>query len=332
MTTETPPPDVPVDETTCVARAGQGRRRRGRRADDRGHHRRRLEAAAARAARAVQAGDPDPGRDRRRGERRPAGHPLPGQGGHRHRHPADPRRRQPRAAAPHRGAGARRHADPGAGATAVPRPVRPDRPGRALRAAAPGVRPLPGAEPGLPRRLHLGPGDLPADLRRRRDLRDARDRLRRPGHRRADAGRHRRAAALPRREAGSGRADLRAVPGLAHAWFRRESAKSYKVTREKVALVIVHFVESMGGIRAVQAFRREPRNQEIFDDVNDQYRRANLRRVPAGRVVHARHPADRQRHHRASCCSTAATAPTTATSPSACSRRSCSTCASSSSR
>jgi ATP-binding cassette, subfamily B, bacterial len=59
-------------------------------------------------------------------------------------------------------------------------------------------------------------------------------------------------------------------------WFRRRSAESYKVTREKVALVIVHFVESMGGIRAVQAFRREPRNQEIFDDVNDQYRRANL--------------------------------------------------------
>jgi ATP-binding cassette subfamily B protein len=59
-------------------------------------------------------------------------------------------------------------------------------------------------------------------------------------------------------------------------WFRKNSAESYKVTREKVALVIVHFVESMGGIRAVQAFRREPRNQEIFDDVNDQYRRANL--------------------------------------------------------
>ena len=59
-------------------------------------------------------------------------------------------------------------------------------------------------------------------------------------------------------------------------WFRRESAKSYRSTREKVALVIVHFVESMNGIRAVQAFRREPRNQAIFDDVNDQYRRANL--------------------------------------------------------
>ena len=59
-------------------------------------------------------------------------------------------------------------------------------------------------------------------------------------------------------------------------WFRKESAQSYRVTREKVALVIVHFVESMGGIRAVQAFRREGRNQEIFDDVNDQYRAANL--------------------------------------------------------
>ncbi|WP_193614651.1 ABC transporter ATP-binding protein [Nocardioides lijunqiniae] len=59
-------------------------------------------------------------------------------------------------------------------------------------------------------------------------------------------------------------------------WFRVSSAATYKLTREKVALVIVHFVESMGGIRAVQAFRRGPRNQEIFDDVNDQYRAANL--------------------------------------------------------
>ncbi|MDX6325774.1 MAG: ATP-binding cassette, subfamily bacterial, partial [Nocardioidaceae bacterium] len=59
-------------------------------------------------------------------------------------------------------------------------------------------------------------------------------------------------------------------------WFRKASADSYRRTREKVALVIIHFVESMNGIRAVQAFRREPRNQEIFDDVNEQYRLANL--------------------------------------------------------
>jgi ABC-type multidrug transport system fused ATPase/permease subunit len=44
-----------------------------------------------------------------------------------------------------------------------------------------------------------------------------------------------------------------------------------------VALVIVHFVESLGGIRAVQAFRREPRNQEIFEALNGDYRRANER-------------------------------------------------------
>ncbi len=60
-------------------------------------------------------------------------------------------------------------------------------------------------------------------------------------------------------------------------WFRRQSAIVYRRTRETVALVIVHFVESMTGIRAVQAFRREPRNQEIFKELNDDYRDANVR-------------------------------------------------------
>jgi ABC-type multidrug transport system fused ATPase/permease subunit len=41
-------------------------------------------------------------------------------------------------------------------------------------------------------------------------------------------------------------------------------------------LVIVHYVESLGGIRAVHAFRREPRNQQIFEDVNGRYRDANI--------------------------------------------------------
>jgi len=60
-------------------------------------------------------------------------------------------------------------------------------------------------------------------------------------------------------------------------WFRRESAVAYRRTRETVAAVIVHFVESMTGIRAVQAFRREQRNEEIFDEVNDDFRTANMR-------------------------------------------------------
>jgi ATP-binding cassette subfamily B protein len=39
-------------------------------------------------------------------------------------------------------------------------------------------------------------------------------------------------------------------------WFQRASARAYRRTRETIALVIIHFVESLGGIRAVQAFRR----------------------------------------------------------------------------
>lgn len=51
------------------------------------------------------------------------------------------------------------------------------------------------------------------------------------------------------------------------AWFRRRSGPAYRRTRETVALVIVHLVETLGGVRAVQAFRREPRNDKIFDDL-----------------------------------------------------------------
>ena len=64
---------------------------------------------------------------------------------------------------------------------------------------------------------------------------------------------------------------------LLSRWFRRNSAIAYRRTRETVALVIVHFVESLAGIRAVQAFRREPRNQQIFEALNADYRLANER-------------------------------------------------------
>jgi ATP-binding cassette subfamily B protein len=59
-------------------------------------------------------------------------------------------------------------------------------------------------------------------------------------------------------------------------WFRINSARSYRAVRRAIVLVIVHYVESLGGIRAVHAFRREPRNQEIFEDVNGRYRDANI--------------------------------------------------------
>lgn len=41
--------------------------------------------------------------------------------------------------------------------------------------------------------------------------------------------------------------------------------------------MIVQFVETMTGIKAVQAYRRQPRNQQIFDEVADVYRADNER-------------------------------------------------------
>jgi ATP-binding cassette, subfamily B, bacterial len=61
------------------------------------------------------------------------------------------------------------------------------------------------------------------------------------------------------------------------AWFRRESARAYRRTREAIALVIVHFVETFGGIRAVQAFRREGRNEEIFSGLGEDYAKSSRR-------------------------------------------------------
>lgn len=64
---------------------------------------------------------------------------------------------------------------------------------------------------------------------------------------------------------------------LLSAWFRRESSKTYREVRESAALVIVQFVETMTGIKAVQAYRREPRNQQIFEGLADRYRNINER-------------------------------------------------------
>ncbi len=61
------------------------------------------------------------------------------------------------------------------------------------------------------------------------------------------------------------------------AWFRGESARAYRRTREAIALVIVHFVETFGGIRAVQAFRREQRNADIFSGLGQDYAQASAR-------------------------------------------------------
>jgi ATP-binding cassette subfamily B protein len=58
-------------------------------------------------------------------------------------------------------------------------------------------------------------------------------------------------------------------------WFQRRSRASYRLTRTTVARLIVHFVESMNGIRAVAAFRREKRSEQIMDELSGAYRDAN---------------------------------------------------------
>src|SRR5215467_4666535 len=67
-------------------------------------------------------------------------------------------------------------------------------------------------------------------------------------------------------------------------WFRGQAERAYRATREAIALVIVHFTESLGGIRAVQAFRRQPRNQAIFEELDDRYRAANAWTMRLGAV------------------------------------------------
>lgn len=58
-------------------------------------------------------------------------------------------------------------------------------------------------------------------------------------------------------------------------WFQVRSVVSYRETRTASPKLIVSFVETMTGIRAVQAFRRERAGAEAYGEVSDEYRRAN---------------------------------------------------------
>jgi ATP-binding cassette, subfamily B, bacterial len=62
-----------------------------------------------------------------------------------------------------------------------------------------------------------------------------------------------------------------------YRWFSSRAAVAFRRTREAVASLIVNFVETFNGIRAVQAFRRENRNDRLFGGLNHDYRDANQR-------------------------------------------------------
>jgi ABC-type multidrug transport system fused ATPase/permease subunit len=60
-----------------------------------------------------------------------------------------------------------------------------------------------------------------------------------------------------------------------YRWFSRRATTAFRRTRETVATMIVNIVETLNGVRAVQAFRREKRNDAIFQGLNGAYRDAN---------------------------------------------------------
>ncbi|GAA3764464.1 ABC transporter ATP-binding protein [Microbacterium kribbense] len=62
-------------------------------------------------------------------------------------------------------------------------------------------------------------------------------------------------------------------------WFYLQSQKGYRESRVVSAKLIVQFVETMTGIRAVKAFRKEQRNDGEFGQVSADYRNVNLRLV-----------------------------------------------------
>jgi ATP-binding cassette subfamily B protein len=62
---------------------------------------------------------------------------------------------------------------------------------------------------------------------------------------------------------------------VATALFRVYSGRAYRAVRERLGLVTATLAEDIAGIRVVQAFTREPRNEQHFREVNAHYRQAN---------------------------------------------------------
>lgn len=58
-------------------------------------------------------------------------------------------------------------------------------------------------------------------------------------------------------------------------WFSNASKRAFRISRVFSARLIVQFVETMTGIRAVKAFRREDHNERTYGEQVDNYRFAN---------------------------------------------------------
>lgn len=63
---------------------------------------------------------------------------------------------------------------------------------------------------------------------------------------------------------------------LVTGWYHRRSTVQYRSSRVTSARMIVHFVETMTGIRAVKAFRRQEANNRRYAQLTDDYRKNNI--------------------------------------------------------
>ncbi|MFT4030503.1 MAG: ABC transporter ATP-binding protein [Protaetiibacter sp.] len=69
------------------------------------------------------------------------------------------------------------------------------------------------------------------------------------------------------------------ILALLTRWFQVTSQRAFRATRVHSARLIVKFVETMTGIRAVKAFRAEARNEAEFGMHVENYRAANARAI-----------------------------------------------------
>ena len=66
---------------------------------------------------------------------------------------------------------------------------------------------------------------------------------------------------------------------LATIWFRIRSNRAYRRVRERIGLVTATLAEDIAGMRVVQSYAREPRNQASFRGINSLYRDANYETI-----------------------------------------------------
>lgn len=62
-------------------------------------------------------------------------------------------------------------------------------------------------------------------------------------------------------------------------WYQKRSQRAYRASRIASARLIVQFIETMTGIRAVKAFRRERVNEGVYESLAEDYRKVTVRSI-----------------------------------------------------